>query len=187
MHKYLAVIILLTPLCGMSQSVDNHQENLLGKGKLHIGASLSQELGNTLGINRAFAPRLQYFVSKGWSVALEGTFERNAATQNTMSGAELNTRYYFLRAQRVALFGEFGATVGSGKTYYLDTNGMGARGIETNTVFRTHAGLGVHYRLGERWSIEAGATRRLSNTQNATNLPGYAPWRASVGVNFRLR
>lgn len=159
----------------------------MGKGKLHIGVGLSQELGNTFGINRAFAPRLQYFVNNGWSVALEGTFERNAGTQNTLSGAGLNTRYYFLRAQRLALFGEFGATLGLGKTYYRDANGSGMRERETSTVFRTHAGLGAHYRLGERWSVEAGATRMLSNSQNANNLPGYAPWRAKLGVNFRIR
>jgi len=187
MKKYLASLYLLMPLCSMAQSTDNHQESLLGKGKLHIGAGLSQEVGGSFGINRAFAPRLQYFVGNGWSVALEGTFEKNSATQNTMQGAGLNSRYYFLRGQHLALFGEIGATLGRNGIYYMDTNGKGWGRQETNTVFRTHAGLGVLYRLGERWSIEAGTLRMLSNTQNARNLPGYAPWRANVGVNFRIR
>lgn len=187
MNKYVAIILLLSPFWGVAQSTDTRQESLLGKGKLHIGAGLSQEIGGNFGINRAFSPRLQYFVSNGWSVAFEGTLEKNYATQNTMNGAGLNARYYFLRAQRLALFGEVGATIGRSKINYSDTNGTGFLSQETSTVFRTHAGLGAHYRLGERWSVEAGVARMLSNSQNAMNLPGYAPWRAKVGVNFRIR
>jgi hypothetical protein len=187
MDKYIAIILLLTPFWGVAQSADTRQENLLGKGKLHIGVGLSQEIGGSFGINRGFTPRLQYFVSNGWSLALEGTLEKNYATQNTMNGVGLNTRYYFMRAQRLALFGEVGATIGRSKINYPDTNGTGFLRLETSTVFRTHAGLGAHYRLGERWSMEAGLARMLSNSQNATNLPGYAPWRAKVSVNFRIR
>lgn len=187
MSKYVAIILLLTPFWGVAQSDDTRQESLLGKGKLHIGVGLSQEIGGNFGINRAFSPRLQYFVSNGWSVALEGTFEKNSATQYTMNGVGLNARYYYLREQRLALFGEIGVMGGRNKIYFIDTNGTGSRGQETITVFRTHAGLGAHYRLGEHWSVEAGVARMLSNSQNATNLPGYAPWRAKVGVNFRIR
>jgi hypothetical protein len=102
-------------------------------------------------------------------------------------GGGLSTRYYFLRAQRVALFCQLGATYGQ-SSYYADADGpnkAGSGSPQRANTFQTNAGLGVHYRLGNRWSIEASGERILTNSTWSTL--DASPWRANIGLNFRIK
>ena len=167
---------------------DDRQTDLLGQGTLNVGVGLSGGYGNYAGKTGRILPRLQYFLKDGWSLALEGRYERNG-DQFQYLGAGLSTRYYFVRDRRLALFGQAGATYGQShyRTYAYDPANpysiyqtFGRQG----SAFQFSAGLGVHYRIANRWSIEAVAERTLTRYAGFTN---YSPWQGSLGVNFRIK
>lgn len=190
--KYQSLLFaLLLPLGSFAQSSadDAQQQTVLGAGRINLGVGVSQGYGQSTSSLVRFTPRLQYFIRDGWSVALEGQFARNYFSQDRYTGAGLTTRYYFLRSRRFAMFGEVGASYGQNINKKQSYNSVGLTDpVSTKTnLFRTHAGLGVHYRVGQRWSIEAGVTRALSGKQEITRDAAYAPWRIGAGVNFRLK
>jgi hypothetical protein len=188
MKNYLLLLPFLMPLCGIAQSInEDKQQILLGQGRLNVGVNVSGGYGGYVGNSGHVIPRLQYFLQDGWSIALEGRYDFNPGSQTRFAGGGLSTRYYFLRAQRVALFGQLGANYGQSR-YYADANGPNKNGngfSQTMNTFQTNAGLGVHYRLGDRWSIEASGERVLTNSGRPTI--DISPWRANVGVNFRIK
>jgi hypothetical protein len=188
MKKYLLLLTFSVPLCAVAQSIDDdRQQALLGQGRLNVGVNVSGGYGGYVGTSGHIAPRLQYFLKDGWSIGLEGRYDINSGSQTRFVGGGLSTRYYFLRAQRFALFGQFGATYGQSR-YYADSNGFnktGSGSAQTINTFQTNAGLGVHYRIGNRWSLEASGERVLTNSSQPTL--DFSPWRANVGLNFRIK
>ncbi|WP_460981270.1 outer membrane beta-barrel protein [Spirosoma fluminis] len=160
---------------------------MLGQGRLNIGVGVSGGYGGFVGNSGHVVPRLQYFLTDGWSVSLEGRYDINSGSQTKFMGGGLSTRYYVLRTRRFAVFGQLGATYGQSR-YYADANGPNKYGSGTpqyTGTFQTNAGLGVHYRLGNRWSLEAGSERVLTNSTQSTI--DASPWRANIGLNFRIR
>ena len=146
------------------------QPDLLSQGKLHVGLNVNVGYGGSLvGMTGRVVPRLQYFLKDGWSVALEGRYE-TTGNQFRYVGAGLSTRYYFIRDRRLAVFGQAGATYGQSRylTYYSSANpynpiNPGTLHEQKTNALQVLAGLGVHYRIANRWSLEAVAERTLTN------------------------
>lgn len=190
MKKNLLLVAFFLPLASSAQSIDNDgkQQGLLGAGKTNLGVGIARSYGgNSISFATQLTPRLQYFIKDGWSVAVEGELSRNYGTQNKFNAAGLTTRYYFLRSHRLALFGEAGASFGRATISVdaSDTYGMGARIVEKATRFQTKVGLGVHYRLSDRWSLEGNATHNSGSRGMADT--DFGRWRTGIGVNFRLK
>lgn len=185
MKFYLLAVSLLLPVYGFSQvSFDEKQQDLLGRGHLNIGVNVGGGYSSGLGTVSHITPRIQYFLLDGWSIAAEA---RSIKTESyfTYLGGGLSTRYYFLRSTHLALFGQLGAVYGLQRYTRVDpTNPYQLFGQRVN-AWQTTAGLGVHYRLGNRWSIEATGERR--QFQTAYQSPDYSGWQANIGINFRLK
>ncbi len=165
-----------------AKPTDDKQADLLGQGRLNVGVGVS------VGSTSRVMPRLHYFLKDGWSVSLDGRYETNRYNYLYL-GLGLSTRYYFVRDRRLALFGQAGATYGQSRyqTLYNPTDPYSIYqrvGTRPNPAFQTAAGLGVHYRVANRWSVESIAERTLTNHVGATLQ--YSRWQGSVGVNFRL-
>lgn len=190
----LGVIMTTLALAQVSpnaEPIDDKQRDLLGQGTLNVGVNVSAGYSGFVGLTGRVVPRLQYFLKDGWSMALEGRYETNGRQYQYM-GAGISTRYYFVRDRRLALFGQAGATYGQSRyrSYYDPANPYSIDGSLTNyreykqPAWQVSAGLGVHYRLGNRWSLEGVAERTLTN--NTGLFRNYSRWQGSVGVNFRL-
>lgn len=164
----------------------DRQANLLGQGKLHVGVGVNGGYTGFAGLQGRVAPRVQYFLKDGWSVALEGRYEANGDFFRHV-GAGLSTRYYVIRDRRLAVFGQAGAAYGRSRylTYYpgADLYNPSTWYEHKANVFQVSAGLGIHYRLGNRWSLEAIAERPLTSVGA---YRGTGRWQGSAGVNFRL-
>jgi hypothetical protein len=187
MKKALGLLCLFGPFYGYAQVADDKQQELLGQGRLNVGVSVGGGSGGYVGNSGHIAPRLQYFLTDGWSVNLEGRYDNNSGSQTAFYGGGLSTRYYFLRARRIALFGQAGLIYGQ-QRYYVDATGFSKRGSGTpvtDNTLQTNAGLGLHYRIGRRWSLEGDANRVLTNSSRS--VVDASPWRVNVGVNFRLK
>lgn len=187
----LMTIIALAQTNSDAKRTDDKQRDLLGQGTVNVGVNVSAGYGGYVGLTGRVVPRLQYFLKDGWSVALEGRYETNG-NQYRYLGGGLSTRYYFVRDRRLALFGQAGATYGQSRyrSYYNPADPY--RFYSSANYYREYkqpawqvaAGLGVHYRLGNRWSLEGVAERTLTN--NVGLFRNYSRWQGSVGVNFRL-
>ncbi|WP_461150457.1 outer membrane beta-barrel protein [Spirosoma pulveris] len=189
MMKYCVVLIgLFFPLLGFAQiNPDRHQLDLLGKGHLHVGLSAGRGYKGSYSTTNVYTPRIHYFLADGWSVALEGRYiQSNSFYSFSYLGAGLSTRYYFLRSGRFALFAQLGAAYGQSKYDKYDPADPAAyrNGIHNNN-WQTSAGLGAHYRLGKRWSLEATAER--SWLQSSYLTPDYNRWQTSIGINYWLK
>ncbi|MBC3785680.1 autotransporter outer membrane beta-barrel domain-containing protein [Spirosoma utsteinense] len=191
MKNYLLVVSLLFPLYASAQlATNNKQQALLEKGQLSAGLIVGGgwEYGNFQG---RITPRLQYLLKDGWSIALEGRYTNIRGPEFRYRGAGLSTRYYFIRDRRLALFGQLGATYG--QSTFLSVNYIrDAQGTvitwdtyrDRSNAFQSHAGLGVHISLNQRWSIEGMAERTLTN--NIGSSLDYSRWQGNLGVNYRF-
>ena len=188
---FLSVLILsaTTSFAQVSQTSDratDRQQDLLGQGKLHVGVDVNGGYAGFTGLRGRVVPRLQYFLKDGWSVALEGRYEATGDFFHHF-GAGLSTRYYFIRDRRLAVFGQAGATYGRSRylRYYpgADLYNRDTWFEQKQNVFQVSAGLGVHYRIANRWSLEVIAERPLTNVGAFWDT---GRWQGSVGVNFRL-
>ncbi len=188
MKCYVVLLGLFLPFIGSAQTVlKEHQQDLLGRGHVNVGFSVGQGYKGSYSTTNYYVPRIQYFLANGWSVALEGRYlKSNSFYPFTYLGAGLSTRYYFLRTNRFALFAQLSAVYGQSKYDKYDPVDPIAsmNGIRNNT-WQTNAGLGAHYRLGKRWSLEATAER--SWVQSSYLTPDYNRWQVSVGINYRLK
>lgn len=193
MRWHLVLLYVALPLVGTTQSLPNDKQNdLLGKGHWNVGFSAGQGYKGSRQTTTSFSPRLHYFLADGWSVALEGRYVKATSSDFPRSypfryaGAGLSTRYYFLRGNRFALFAQLGALYGQSKYDRYDPIDPYAtmHGVR-NSNWQTNAGLGAHYRLGKRWSLEATAERSWITSSYLT--PDFSRWQASVGINYRLR
>ena len=186
MKRYLLVISLFFPACVFAQSsLDEKQQDLLRRGRLNLGVNVGGGFGGDRGNASQVTPRIQYFLADGWSVAAEG---RYAKTGDYFSyvGVGLSTRYYVVRHQRFALFGQLGATYGQSKYTGLEpTNPFASLSGVKADVWQGNAGLGAHYRLARRWSVEATVER--SQLQKAYLTPDYSQWQGNIGINYRLK
>ncbi|WP_240625489.1 outer membrane beta-barrel protein [Spirosoma pollinicola] len=188
MKRCVVLLGIFLPLVASAQKVPGkHQQDLLGKGHVHAGVSVGQGYKGSQSTTTVYSPKIQYFLASGWSVALEGrSLKSNSFYTFTYLGAGLSTRYYFLRGSRFALFAKIGATYGQSKYDKYDPvdPASSRNGIRTNS-WQTNAGLGAHYRLGKRWSLEATAER--SWLQSSYLTPDYNRWQANVGINYLLK
>jgi len=188
MKSFSILFLIGLGLTAQAQSVaDTQQQTLLGQGRVIVGLGTGFGYAGYIGNSYHVAPRIQYFLKDGWSVALDARYDANDGSQTEFWGAGLSTRYYFLRGQRFALFGQAGAMYGRTK-YYTDYAGSNPQQFvspQFANTFQTHAGLGIHYRLGKRWSLEGLAERTLSNSGRPSLDASL--WRTSIGVNFRIR
>ena len=172
-----------------SDHATDKQQDLLGQGNIHVGVDVNAGYGGYVGMVGRVVPRLQYFLKDGWSVALEGRYE-TSGRQFSYAGAGVSTRYYFIRDRRLAVFGQAGATYGRSmyRTYRYDPANPYSTyqnfSEQKTNAWQATAGLGVHYRVSKRWSLEGVMERTLTNRIGfSTN---YSRWQGSVGVNFRL-
>lgn len=192
---FLVVLSAFTATLSLAQvepnygSANDKQQDLLSQGTLHVGVNGNVGYGGFMGLTGRVVPRLQYFLKDGWSVALEGRYS-TSGTQYQYVGAGLSTRYYFIRDRRLAVFGQAGATYGQSRyrTYQYDPLAdpiiSPTWREQTVRAWQVTAGLGVHYRVAKRWSLEGVMERALTNNIGA--FRDYSRWQGSVGVNFRL-
>lgn len=191
MKRLFLSVLLLSATASLAQVDRDHradkQPDLLGQGKLHVGVNVNGGYGgNFVGMTGRVVPRVQYFLKDGWSIALEGRYEANGDFFRHV-GAGLSTRYYFIRDRRLAVFGQAGATYGRSRyrRYTFDpANPTQFWREDRANAWQVSAGLGVHYRIANRWSLEALSERTLTN--NVGTFRNYGRWQGSVGVNFRL-
>jgi outer membrane protein assembly factor BamA len=188
MKQIVLLSILMLPLLATAQvQVNEKQQDLLGKGNMGVGISVGQGYRGNYPTTNSITPSVHYFLANGWSIALEGRYlKANSVYDFTYLGAGLSTRYYFLRGNRFALFAKLGVVYGQSNYHKWDPTDVEASLKDIpNANWQTNAGLGVLYRLGKRWSIEAVAERSWLPSSYLT--PDYNRWQASIGINYRLR
>ena len=186
MNRYLLLLSLLLPLSVFAQvSVDEKQRDLLGQGRINAGVSVGGGYGGTIGTVGQVAPRIQYFLKDGWSIAVEGRYIRRSSAFTYM-GAGLSTRYYFLRTKRVAVFAQAGATYGKGNYRTVESGSpyQTLSRLKPN-AWQTNAGVGLHYRLGKRLSLEGTVERSQFRKDNT--LPDFSLWQGNIGINYRIK
>ncbi len=186
MNRYLLLLSLLLPVSVFAQvSLDEKQRDLLGQGRVNAGVSIGGGNGGTVGAVGHVAPRVQYFLKDGWSIAVEGRYIKRSSAFTYM-GAGLSTRYYFLRSKRVAVFAQAGATYGKA-TYRAVEPGSPYQTLTRlkPNAWQTNAGVGAHYRLGKRWSLE-GTVERSQFPKDNLN-PDFSRWQGNIGLNYRLK
>lgn len=187
--------LLVTGLCIATASLaqrtgHDRQTDLLGKGTLSAGVQLSGGYQYSAGLTSRLVPRLHYAVKNGWSVGLEGRYQ-TTGSQSRYVGAGVSTRYYFVRFRQLAVFGQAGATVGQSRnrTYYAEKGldpllPSGKRSEQKVKVWQGTAGLGAHFRVSNRWALEATAERTLINSRGP--LKNYGRWQGSAGATYQL-
>jgi outer membrane scaffolding protein for murein synthesis (MipA/OmpV family) len=195
MRRYLLLFCLAIPMVGRTQTLSNDkQQDLLGKGRITIGFSVGQGYRGTYPTTTYLSPRIQYFITDGWSIAAEGRYLGSNVYPQTVDkpdyrllGGGLSTRYYVLRGKRFAVFSHIGAVYGQ-STF----RGKSDAPATYSRSWQTEIGLGAHYRLGKRWSLEAMGSRSwLSNSTTISS--GFLPpsdfnrWQVSIGINYRLK
>lgn len=186
MNRYLLLLSLFLPLFASAQvSLDEKQRDLLGQGRINAGVRVGGGYGGSIGTIGHVAPRIQYFLKDGWSIAVEGRYIRRSSAFTYM-GAGLSTRYYFLRTKRVAVFAQAGATYGK-STYREVEPGNPYQTLSRlkPNAWQANAGLGAHYRLGKRWSVEG--TLERSQFQKDHTMPTFSRWQGNIGINYRLK
>jgi hypothetical protein len=191
MKKLLLLTGLLVPFLGFSQSPsDQKQSGLLGQGHLSAGTNIGGAFGPiSSGDTKYLAPRIQYFLKDGWSIAVEARHNVNGSFSR-YTGLGLSSRYYFVRDRRLALFGQLGASFGQSKfsgqaleaaIQYLPTTSYS---YERSAAWQTSAGLGVHFRIDRRWALEGLGERAWTEL---TKTLSYQRWQGSIGINFLLK
>lgn len=187
MRPCLLLLYLILPLVGRTQTLTNNkQQDLLEKGHVIVGISVGQGYRGTYPVTNYISPRIQYFITDGWSIAVEGRFlKANSVYDLTYVGGGLSSRYYFLRGNRFAVFAQLGGVYGQSKYDRFDPSDIRSLNGTRNNNWQTNAGLGVHYQLGKRWSLEAVAER--SWLQSSYLTPDYNRWQASIGINYQLK
>ena len=202
--KNLFLILLLSVPTGVwAQSpTERTRQALPGKGSLLLGVSAGSGHGEIQ--SRHITARMQYFMTEGWSLALEGRYESNqnqyrGIAKNNFRGGSLSVRNYFLQTGRFAAFGQAGTTLGSFRSYDIFWCGVGLpddypskRYHADRLYLQAQLGAGAYYRLNNRWSLEAGVERRLFDTNNFGcggygGNPDASSLLVNVGVNYRLR
>ncbi len=195
MHRiYCLAALLSLATTTHAQTSNDKQEDLLGQGTIHVGVNVGGGYGGYLGVVKRVVPRFQYFLKDGWSVSVEGRSETiGLRAQSIISpvnylGAGLSTRYYFIRDRRLALFGQAGLTYGQSTFRRFDPLNpfsWSAMQKEHTRTWQASLGLGVHYRLSNRWSLEGVAEHTLTNFIDF-NTTNYSRWQGSIGLNYRL-
>lgn len=199
MKRCVLLISLFLPLLGFAQvTFDEQQQDLLGKGHVHVGVNVGQGYrGGGYPTISYISPRIQYFITNGWSIAAEGRFltsnihhqSGNKPDYKLFAGG-LSTRYYFVRTKRLAVFTHVGAVYGQSE-FHLRPDAPASPATISNT-WQTEVGLGAHYRVNKRWSIEVMGGRSWLNNSTVTSS-GFLPpaefnrWQASIGINYRLK
>ena len=186
--------LLVAGLCAATASLaqrNDRQTDLLGKGSLGAGVTISTGYSGYWGLNGRVVPRLHYAVKDGWSAGLEGRYQTNGS-QSRYVGAGVSTRYYFVRFRQLAVFGQAGATVGQSRsrTYYADKGvdpllPSGNHSEQKARVWQGTTGLGAHVRVSNRWALEAMAERTLVNSRGP--LKNYGRWQGSAGATYQLK
>lgn len=188
MSHFIVLLLLTLPLMGAAQSVpDTRQTDVLTKGQLLLGVSVGSGYKGNKPTTQSITPRIQYFLADGWSVSAEGRYlKANSLYDFTYLGAGLSTRYYFIREKNLALFTQLGAVYGQSKYERFDpTDYLATMNGVKNSNWQTSAGLGIHYKVGKRWSVEAMGERNWLQASYLT--PAYNRWQASIGINYHLR
>ena len=188
MKHFLALLGLALPMLGAAQSLSgDKQQNLLGKGHLNVGIHVGQGYQGSYPTTNFVSPSVQYFIADGWSVAVEGRFLNAMSLYDlTYLGGGLSSRYYVLRKKRFAVFGQVGAIYGQSRYHKWEPMDIEAslKAIP-NANWQTSAGLGAHYRIGKRWSVEAVAERSWLAATYLT--PSYNRWQVSAGIRYWLK
>ena len=194
MKRYLVLLCLAIPLVGSAQSTTlSHQQDLLGKGHIHVGLIAGQGYRGTYPTTTYTSPRVQYFITNGWSLAVEGRFSGSTIYPQSVDKPDyrqwsggVSTRYYFLRGKRLATFVHLGTYHGH-STLRMKSD---APATESRT-WQTEVGLGAQYRVAKRWSVEAMAGRswQKSSPTNSYFLltpDNFNRWQVSIGINYQL-
>ncbi len=182
----LLFCLCLLPFWSFSQSTaDDKQDDLLGKGHWSVGVSGGGGYGSGLGAVTNITPRIQYFLADGWALQAEARYSRTGPDFSYLGGG-LSTRYYFLRRNRLALFGQLGASVGQHVYSKVEpTDPYRPLSALKGTTWQLTAGAGAQYRLGARWSIEASVER--SQLKQTYLIPDHSGWQGNIGLSFKLR
>ncbi len=190
MKRFFLMLGLMLPTALLAQTepaTNDKQTDLLGKGTVGVSLNATGGYASFRGATYRLTPRVSYFLKEGWSVSLEGRYEKYAEL-NRYTGVGVSTRYYFVRDPRLAMFLQAGITAGQSKftsqfrdawEIYRGTGSVTTRAIQTN------AGLGVQYRLSNRWAIE-GSMEGTAIKRQAFNTPLHR-LQGNVGVSLKIR
>ncbi|GAB4036171.1 porin family protein [Spirosoma gilvum] len=195
MKRYGVLLCLILPLLGKAQSLTHpKQKDLLGKGHLIIGVRAGQGYRGTYPTTTFASPHIQYFIIDGWSIAAEGRYQMSTIYPQSVDkpdyrlrGGGLSTRYYFLRGKRFTLFAHLGANYGQ-STLRMKSDAPAT----ISRTWQTELGVGTHYRVGKRWSIEAMAGRSWANNTSSNSYflsppDDFNRWQVSIGINYQLK
>ena len=191
MKRLLLLTGFLLPSLGFSQSLsDQKQSNVLDRGHISVGINSGGAFGTTrVGVMQSVTARVQYFPLDGLSIGLEGRHNINGDFSR-YTGFGLSSRYYFVRDRRLALFGQVGASIGQSKVSaealeaifnYLPATSYT---YERSNAKQTTAGLGIHFRLTKRLSLEGLGERAWTDLNKTLSIHR---WQGNVGINFLLK
>ncbi|WP_460948037.1 porin family protein [Spirosoma daeguense] len=143
---------------------------------LHIG----QENTSTANF---FSPQIQYFLADRWSVSVVGRYQKERSNQKlSYLGAGGSVRYYFIKADKYALFGQAEGLCGknhhgNGQPASVESSQKTLR----NTNWQTNTSIGIQYQLRKRLTVEAIAGKNW--------FPSSYPnlWQTSVGIQYQLK
>jgi outer membrane autotransporter protein len=188
MKCHVLLLVLLSPLSSLAQSFPDTP--WLKKGEIQIGVGFSGGWGSNIGGVVRTTPYAQYFIKDRWAVRLEGQYEalelgkkRPQNSERSQSiGIGLATQYYFLKRNRFALYGQVGYSYGKQRINVYDITSSTA---PTETIKgdynRVGLGVGVQYRLGERWLINGVIEQQINGRFNNSITTG------NIGVGFRIK
>ncbi|WP_080054307.1 outer membrane beta-barrel protein [Spirosoma aerolatum] len=192
MKRYLVLLCLALPLLGHAQSLK--QQDILGKGHFNAGVSVGQGYRGTYPTTTFTSPHIQYFITNGWSLAIEGRYVSSNIYPQSVDKPDyrlwsggVSTRYYFLRGKRLATFVHLGTYHGQ-STLRMKSDAPATE----SRAWQTEVGLGAHYRVAKRWSVEAmvgrsGLKSTPTNSYFLLTPDDFNRWQVSIGINYQLR
>ncbi len=192
MKNLVILIVFLLPVCSLAQTSGNSP--WLEKGEIQLGVGFGPNFGGYGGASTRTAPYIQYFIRDRWSVRLEGQYESGGFKQERHRdirveqpqylGAGLSTQYYFLKSDRLSVYGQAGYSMGRYSVFYaggfFDYLRPRERSLMSN-FNRFGLGVGAQYRMGDRWMLNA-SVERLEAVQSTGGSTS-----ASIGVSFRIK
>jgi opacity protein-like surface antigen len=189
MKNLVILIVFLLPLCSQAQTSGNSP--WLEKGEIQVGVGFGPNFGGYGGTSTRTAPYIQYFIRDRWSVRLEGQHESGGFKQERHRflrveqpqylGAGLSTQYYFLKKDRLSIYGQAGYSMGRYSVYipgFYDFTRPRERNLMSN-FNRFSLGVGAQYRMSDRWILNA-----LAERLETTRFTGGST-SVSIGVGFR--
>ncbi|WP_138990035.1 outer membrane protein [Larkinella sp. C7] len=190
MKKYSLWIALLLPITGWAQSAT--KSTWLEQGQMQVGIGVGASVGDTIGGYLRVTPYAQYFLKNNWALRIEGRYNYNGPNGDQYLGAGLTTQYHFLHTKRLSIYGQAGYFYGQANYKSLrfvqeTPNSMRLEPYRSRYGYgMVNVGLGVQYRLSDRWVIHALAEKYIQQSVNHFRKPTDRH-SITVGISFQIK